>query len=137
MLGDAPGTPKKYSMRLKRLSLGMPLCIPFFINNYQYVLPSSIFLLPHMLCALLGAYHFSFKFCFVLFCFLVITSWILACLIWERNTLHFFLECSQFSLLSFFECSIFISSLLPCLALVLHLYLVQRVGLLHQVCILL
>ena len=30
-------------------------CIPFFINNYQFVLPSSIFLLLHMLCALLGA----------------------------------------------------------------------------------
>ena len=97
-LGDAPVTPKKYSRRLKRLSLGMPPCIPFFINNYQFVLPSSIFLLLHMLCALLGAscsLVFSFVF-LVLLCLLVITSWVLACFVLERDTLHSCLECSYF-----------------------------------------
>ena len=54
-LGDAPDTLKKYSRRPKRLSLGMPPCIPFFINNYQFVLLHAIFLSLHILCALLGA----------------------------------------------------------------------------------
>src|SRR3954471_19714911 len=33
-------TPNKYSRRLKRLRLGMPPCIPFTINNYNFVLRS-------------------------------------------------------------------------------------------------
>ena len=65
-LGDAPGTLKKYSRRLKRLSLGMPPCIPFFINNYQFVLLHTIFLSLHVLCALLGA-SCSLLFSFALF----------------------------------------------------------------------
>ena len=52
---DAPNTPNKYSWRLKRLSLGMPPCIPFFINNHQFVLLNAIFLSLHVLCAILGA----------------------------------------------------------------------------------
>ena len=37
-LGDAQGTPSKYSRRLKRLSLGMPRKgIPSFFNKYRYV----------------------------------------------------------------------------------------------------
>src|SRR4051812_6836898 len=48
-------TPNKYSRRLKRLILGMPPCIPFFINNYQFVPRSTIFLSLHALCAMLGA----------------------------------------------------------------------------------
>ena len=54
-LGDAPGTPKKYSRRLKRLTLGMPPCIHFFINNHQFVPRCTIFLSLHALCAMLGA----------------------------------------------------------------------------------
>src|SRR3954469_13312138 len=54
-LGMPPGNPKKYSRRLKRLSLGMPPCIPFSINNHQFVLLHTIFLSLHMLCAMLGA----------------------------------------------------------------------------------
>ena len=67
-LGDAPGTPKKYSRRLKRLSLGMPPCIPFFINNHQFVPRCTIFLSLHALCATLGASRsllFLGFFCFV------------------------------------------------------------------------
>ena len=46
-LGDTPCTPKKYSRRLKRLSLGMPPCIPFSINNYQFIPRYTIFLSLH------------------------------------------------------------------------------------------
>src|SRR3954470_15326298 len=48
-------TSNKYSRRLKRLSLGMPPCIPFFINNYQFVPRCTIFLSLHALCVMLGA----------------------------------------------------------------------------------
>src|SRR3954466_12698555 len=61
-------TPNKYSRRLKRLSLGMPPCIPLFINNYQFVPRSTIFLSLHALCAMLGASRsllFLGLFCFV------------------------------------------------------------------------
>src|SRR3954467_9176048 len=68
-----PGTPTKYSRRLKRLSLGMPPCIPFFINNHQFVLLHTIFLLLHMICAVLGA---SVYYLLVLFCFV---CWSLQC----------------------------------------------------------
>ena len=54
-LGDAPETLKKYSRRLKRLSLGMPPCIHFFINNYQFVPRCTIFLSLHASCAMIGA----------------------------------------------------------------------------------
>src|SRR3954463_10875962 len=54
-LGMPMCTPNKYSRRLKRLSLGMPPCIPFFSNNYQFVLRCTIFLSLHALCAMLGA----------------------------------------------------------------------------------
>ena len=66
-LGDAPDTSKKYSRILKHLSLGMPPCIPFFINNYQFALLHTIFLSLHMLCALLGTscFYFSVFLCLV------------------------------------------------------------------------
>src|SRR3954469_5983483 len=54
-LGMLPCTPNKYSRRLKRLSLGIPPCIPFFNNNYQIVPRCTIFLSLHVLCAMLGA----------------------------------------------------------------------------------
>ena len=60
-----PMHPKKYSRRLKRLSLGMPPCIPFSINNHQFVLLHAIFLSLHMLCTMLGVSH-SLPFQFVL-----------------------------------------------------------------------
>ena len=64
-LGMPPAPSRNIQGRLKRLSLGMPPCIPFFINNHQFVLLHTIFLLPHMLCALLGA-SCSLLFSFVL-----------------------------------------------------------------------
>ena len=56
-LGDAPMHPKKYSRKLKRPNLGMPPCIPFSINNHQFVYLHAIFLSLHMICAMLGASH--------------------------------------------------------------------------------
>src|SRR3954464_3314437 len=66
-LGMPMCTPNKYSRRLKRLSLGRPPCIPFFINNYQFIPHCTIFLSLHVLCAMLGASR-SLLF-FVCFCF--------------------------------------------------------------------
>src|SRR4051812_36430555 len=56
-LGKPMCTPTKYSRRLKRLSLGMPPCITFFINNYPFVPRYTIFLSLHALCVMLGAYR--------------------------------------------------------------------------------
>ena len=124
---DAPCTPKKYSRRLKRLSLGMPPCIPLFIKNYQFVLRSTIFLSLHVLCAMLGA-SCSLLFSFLQLCLLFIASQNPAFFVWERNTLHFKLEhIIGFSCLSFFCCVFFIfSQLLSCLALSLYVYLFQE-----------
>src|SRR4051812_39027574 len=60
-----PMHPKKYSRRLKRLSLGMPPCIRFSINNHQFILLHTIFFSLHALCAMLGAYFFYFLVCFI------------------------------------------------------------------------
>src|SRR3954464_14942934 len=54
-LGMPMCIPNKYSRRLKHLSLGMPPCMPFFINNYQFVPRCTIFLSLHALCAMFGA----------------------------------------------------------------------------------
>ena len=101
----------------------MPPCIPFFINNYQFVLPSSIFLLLHMLCALLGA-SYSLVFSFVHFSLVLFAG---------HNKLGPSMLCFGethapllprmllFSLLSF-ECSVFSFQLLLCLALAFHVY---------------
>ena len=83
--------PRKYSRRLKRLSLGMPPCIPFFINNYQFVPRCTIFLSLHALCAMLGASRsLLFLVCFALF--VVVTMLEPNMLDWERYTLHFKLK---------------------------------------------
>src|SRR3954467_3063969 len=73
-LGMPMGTPNKYSRRLKVLSLGMPPCIPFFINNYQFVPRCTIFLLLHALCAMLGA-SLSLLFLVSFALFVVVTSY--------------------------------------------------------------
>src|ERR1041385_345216 len=65
-LGMPPYTPKKYPSTLKHLNLGMPPCIPLSINNYQFVLRSTIFLSLHALCAMLGASCSLFLFSFSL-----------------------------------------------------------------------
>ena len=57
----------------KSLSLGMPPCIPSFINNYQFVLLHTIFLSLHILCALLGASR-SLLFSFALFSLVLFTG---------------------------------------------------------------
>src|ERR1041385_2963384 len=114
-LGMPPCTPKKYPRILKHLSLVMPPCIPFSINNHQFVLIHAIFLLLHMLWATLGASR-SIIFSLLYFFLLFITSWILAFIVWERNTLHSTVEHKhRLACLSFFLCVCFIfSQLLPC-----------------------
>src|ERR1044072_2516921 len=68
-LGMPMCTPNKYSRRLKRLSLGMPSFIPFFVNNYQFVPRCTIFLSLHALCAMLGASRpLLFLGCFCFLC---------------------------------------------------------------------
>ena len=66
-LGDAQGTPSKYSRRLKRLSLGMPRkASPLsssFIGNFTW----SYIFIHHMICVLLGASFYSISICFLLF----------------------------------------------------------------------
>ena len=121
-------TPKKYSRRLKCLSLGMPPSIPFSINNYQFVFRSTIFLSLHALCAMLGASCSLFPFQFSL------------ALLAVHNKLEPSLLCvgekhaplqtrthHRVSCLSFF-CGVFFvfSQLLSCLALSFLVYLFQE-----------
>ena len=61
-----PCTSKKYPRRLKRLSLGIPLCIPFSIDNYQFVLRFPMFLSLH---ALLIRPKLIYNFCLLHACF--------------------------------------------------------------------
>ena len=63
-----PMSPKELSKKYKRQSLGMPR-IPSSSTNYQVLFQCAIFLLLHMICAVLGASLFLFLvfFCFV-FC---------------------------------------------------------------------
>src|ERR1043165_4269335 len=83
-----PCTPNEYSRRLKSLSLGMPPCIPFFINNHQFVARCTIFLSLHALCAMLGASR-SLLFLVCLALFAVVTSQTPTySFVWERNTIH-------------------------------------------------
>src|SRR3954469_21193460 len=75
ILGIPMCTPNKYSRILKRLSLGMPPCIPFFINNYQFVPRCTILLSLHALCTMLGVSR-SLPFLRFVFAFLaIVTSW--------------------------------------------------------------
>src|SRR3954465_5984499 len=58
-----PCAPPINIRRLKRLSLGMPPCIPFFINNYQFVPRCTIFyhFMRYVLCfERLALYFFRF-----------------------------------------------------------------------------
>ena len=132
-LGDAPVHPLLHQQSSVRPS---PHYI--FINSYDMCYAWSVSL-------------FTFQFALFQFCLLFITSWTLAYLVWERNTLHFHLECSQFSCLSLLSVLFYISScchaqLLFFMLIFLrafiqvvafrtllsfHAYLVQRVGLLH------
>lgn len=90
-LGDSPMIPKKYSRRLKHLSLGMPPCIPFSINNHQFVHLHAIFLSLHMICDMFGASRYLLFSLYYFFLFFI-TSRNLAYLVWLRHTLHSTLE---------------------------------------------
>ena len=97
-VGDAQGTPLIYSRRPKHLSLGMPKASPSSSTNHQVVSVETIFLLLYILCAIIGA-SLCFCFQFVLFCLLVIAMLDPSILVWERDTLRFFIEYSCSSLI--------------------------------------
>src|SRR3954471_23199998 len=61
-----PHAPQEIFKETKASKLGMPPCIPFFINNYQFVFRSTIFLSLHALCAMLGVSCSLFPFLFSL-----------------------------------------------------------------------
>ena len=87
-LGDAPGgSPLHISRRLKHLSLGMPKASPSSSTNYQVPSLETIFLFGHILCTLLGASVCLFLFLF-LFCYLSSLNKFI--LVWERDTLRWF-----------------------------------------------
>src|SRR3954465_6143422 len=65
------------------------------------------FLSFHTLCAMLGVYRSLLS---SLFCLLFITSWTLAYIVWERNTLHSTLEHNIVFMLIFVDCSLSFSS---------------------------
>ena len=123
-LGMPPCTPKKYSRRLKRLSLGMPPCIPFSIN----IISSSFVPLyfNHFMCHVLCLERLAFSFPFS-FLQLFITSQNSAFFMWERNTLHFYLENNiEFSCLSLLCVFFVFQQLLSCSALSFHAYLFKE-----------
>src|SRR3954462_8117417 len=96
-LGMPPCTPKKYSRRLKRLSLGMPPCIPFSIDIISSS-PVPLYFY-HFMCYVLCLERLAFSFLF-LFTF-AFSNESEASFMWERNTLHFYLEHNmEFSCLS-------------------------------------
>src|SRR3954471_12418698 len=67
-VGMPPSTPNNIQGDSSIYAWGCPRCIPFFINNHQFVPRSTIFLSLHALCAMLGASRsllFQVCFCFV------------------------------------------------------------------------
>ena len=119
-----PCTPKKYSRRLKRLSLGMPPCIPFSINSISSSFVPLYFY--HFMCYVLCLERLAFSFLFS-FLQLFIMSRNSAFFMWERNTLHFYLEHNiEFSCLSLLCVFFVFQQLLSCLALSFHAYLFKE-----------
>ena len=99
-----PMSPQEIFKRYKRQSLGMPKASPSSSTKYQVIFQCAIFLLLHMICVVLGASLFLFL---VFFCFVFCNKWLdPSYLVWERDTLCFFLEYSCSSLISV-EYSIF------------------------------
>jgi hypothetical protein len=89
-LGKLPWISPIYSRRLKRLSLGMPKASPSSSTNYQVISSETIFLFLHIICTFLGAsVCFCFQFVFVLFAALYLLD--PSTLVWERDTLRFFI----------------------------------------------
>src|SRR5664279_437115 len=85
-----PRNPKEIFKESQASKLGDDQDIPFFINNYQVVSIETTFLLLYILCAILGAsLCFTFSFVFVLL--LVFTMLEPSIVVWERDTLQFFI----------------------------------------------
>src|SRR5664279_4139863 len=86
-----PRHPKEIFKESQASKLGDAQGIPFFINNYQVISIETTFLLLYILCAILGA---SLCFAFSFFLLLVFTMLEPIILVWERDTLQFFIEYS-------------------------------------------
>src|SRR5664279_2568989 len=87
-----PRHPKEIFNESQLSKLGDAQGIPFFINNYQVVSIKTTFLLLYILCAILGvSLCFAFSFFFLLLVFTILEPSIL---VWERDTLQFFIESS-------------------------------------------
>ena len=120
-----PFTPKKYSRRLKRLSLGMPPRAspsPSTLSvrlSFHYILITSC-VMCYAWSVLLLVFLFSFLQLFI-------TSRNSAFFMWERNTLHFYLEHNiEFSCLSLLCVFFVFQQLLSCLAFSFHAYLFKE-----------
>src|SRR4051812_31795160 len=97
-LGDAPVHPQEIFKETQASKLGDAPCIPFSIN----IISSSFVPLYfyHFMCYVLCLERLDFSFPFS-FLQLLITSRKSAFFMWERNTLHFYLEHNiEFSCLS-------------------------------------
>src|SRR5664279_3854721 len=86
-----PRHPQEIFKESQASKLGDAQGIPFFINNYQVVSIETKFLLFYTLCDVLGA-SLCFFYFFVCVCLLVISIIIPCTLVWERDTLHLFIE---------------------------------------------
>ena len=120
-LGDAPVHPQEIFKETQASKLGDAPVHPLLHQHYQFVFRSAIFLSLHVLCAMLGASCFQFSFQFF------ITSRNSAFFMWERNTLHFYLEHNiEFSCLSLLCVFFVFQQLLSCSALSFHAYLFKE-----------
>ena len=107
-LGDAHVTPR-HIQEVQASKLGDAQGIPFFINKNTGFLSKHYICIPsHDMCYSWSVILFCFQFCF---CFLaVINGWILAFQFGERHAPFSLPRTLQFSLLLFYECSVFAST---------------------------
>ena len=90
--------PMKYSRSYKRLSLGMPKAgIPFFINNHRFFSWYYIFISLHIMCCSWSVGLFLLSVCLCQFSDPCNNSD--PCMLWERDTLRFFIIHSCASLI--------------------------------------
>ena len=94
-----PNGPQEISKKYKRQSLGIPKASPSSSTILSgHLSRHYIFIASHIMCYSWSVILFCFQ--FVLFCLLVIIWLDPSILIWERDTLRFFIEYSCASLIS-------------------------------------
>ena len=129
-LGEAPmDLPSIFQRRLKRLSLGMPKASPSSSANYHVISRETICLFLHIICAVLGAsVCFYFQFVYILSSGHNLLD--PSNLVWERDTLRFFIRILLFFTYTFW---VFISSVVKLLAFVFMYLLSELLVLLKKV----